>query len=165
MVDAVKDRGPSGPGSVVFRQNLEYPKAPGQITYYPPEPSDVLKKQVRSDRSGGIAIYVMGLIITMMGFFAAMQFSDAVEVYAILIPLLLILGLVFALMFLKMNNVTLAKLSRTMPMILAVCLILMYIFSIFSAIMDLNQLGENPPENQVSDAFENLFMSDRKSVV
>ncbi|MBA3045042.1 MAG: hypothetical protein KKH41_05625 [Candidatus Thermoplasmatota archaeon] len=159
MPEVVRDKGPEGQGSIVFRQNLEYPRAPGHITYYPPEPSDDMKKQMKRDRGGGLAVYIIGFVIVLLGFIIAMEFSDAIEVYSLLIPVVLILGLVSAIMFLYTNNVALAKLSRAMPMILMICLLLMYIFSIITTVMELTQLGENATEAAVSDAFDDLLNS------
>jgi uncharacterized membrane protein len=157
MARVVKDRGASGQGSIMFRQNMDYPRVPGQITYYPPEPSDELRSQVRKDKAGGIILYIVGFALVIIGYISAMNFSTDIEVYAMLIPVLLLLGLVFAILFLFMDNVALAKLSRTMPAILMVCLFLMYITSLISAIMDLSQLGEGVSESAITEAFDNII--------
>ena len=159
MSKAVSDRGAVGQGSIMFRQDLEYPRTPGQITYYPPEPSETLRNQVKKDRGGGLALYIIGFVIVIIGYISAREFSEGIEIYSVLIPLILILGLVMAFMYLYLNNVALAKLSRAMPMILMVCLLIMYITSILMAIMDLSNLGEEVSENAVTEAFENLMSS------
>lgn len=159
MARVIKDRGASGQGSIMFRQNMDYPRVPGQITYYPPEPSDELRNQVRKDKAGGLILYIIGFALVIIGYLGAMSFSGDIEVYAVLIPILLLLGLVFAILFLFMDNVTLAKLSRTMPAILMFCLVLIYITSIVHSVNDLIQLGENSSENEMSNAFDNLFSS------
>jgi uncharacterized membrane protein len=159
MARVVKDRGASGQGSIIFRQNMDYPKVPGQITYYPPEPSDELRNQVKKDKAGGLILYIVGFALVIIGYIGTKNFSTNIEGYAVLIPVLLLLGLVFAILFLFMDNVTLAKLSRAMPVILMFCLVLLYITSIVSSINDLSQLGENSSENEFTDAFNNLSTS------
>ena len=159
MVEAIKNRGPGGQGSILFRQNLEYPRKPGQITYYPPEPSDDMRKQVRRDRGGGLATYIIGFTVIILGYLIAMDFSNAVEVYVILIPLLSILGLIFAIMYVFTNNDNMAKLSRTMPAILMVCLVLFYIISIISGITELSRIDNNVSDNAFPQTIDNLFMS------
>jgi len=156
MTSNPSERGASGHGSIVFRQNLEYPREPEKITYYPPEPSEELKKQVARDKAGGIGLYFIGFAIALIAFGVALGYSNQMELYATLIPFLLIFGLVFAILFLIMKNVTLAKLSRTMPLILLVALLLLYIFSILTSVMDLTGM-EN--ENDISNGFENLISS------
>ena len=158
----VKDRGASGHGSIVFRQDLSYPREPEQITYYPPEPSEELRKQVAKDKAGGIGLYFIGFAIGIIAFMVALGYSTQMEIYATLIPFLLILGLVFALLYLILNNVTLAKLSRAMPLILLVALLLLYIFSILSGVLDLANL--QAPDDNASQAEHDAFqdnMSDR----
>jgi len=157
MTAPIKNRGPAGQGGIVFRQNLEYPREPGRITYYPPEPSDEIRMQVRKEKAGGIIVYIIGFAILIIGYIGAMNFSDSIEVYATLIPTLMLLGVVFAVMFLYFNNVTLANLSRAMPLILMICLVLMYIMSIIDAITDLGNLGDEPSEAEIEDVMENLF--------
>jgi hypothetical protein len=159
MAEPVTGRGPGGQGSIVFRQNLEYPREPGQITYYPPEPSEGLKSQVRKDRAGGIALYIIGFALVIIGYIAATTVENIVSVYAALIIVLLVLGTIFAVLFLYMNNLVYAKLANALPMILMFCLSLLYIVSILFAVMDLSRLGEGSNENDVERAFEGLFRS------
>nr|QOV09145.1 hypothetical protein HULAa36F11_00028 [uncultured Thermoplasmata archaeon] len=156
MAKVVRDRGANGQGSIKFRQNLEYPRTPGQITYYPPEPSDELRQQVRKERAGGMMVYIIGVAVAFMGYFVASFFSDQLEIYAMLIPLLLILGLVFAVMFLYVGNNLYAKLSRTMPIILMICLLLLYIAALLTSVMD---LVNSANENNIDGLFENLVES------
>ena len=158
MTGDVKDRGASGhDDNILFRQNFDYPKVPGQIAYYPPEPSEELQKQVKKDKAGGLALYIIGFAIAIIGLLGAMDFSDAITIYATLIPLLLILGLVFAILYLVMDNVALAQIARTLPAILMGCLVLLYILSIFMAIMDLGSLMDGANQNNISSAFDNIF--------
>ncbi len=157
MATAVRNRGAEGDGSITFRQNLEYPREPGKITYYPPEPSDDLKRQVRKEKAGGLILYIIGFAVLFIGYIGAMNFSDSIEVYAILIPILMLLGLIFAIMFLYFNNINLAKLSRAMPMILMICLVLLYIMSIVNSIMDLSSLGEDASDSEMDAAVEDVF--------
>ena len=158
MARVVKDRGASGhDDNILFRQNLDYPKEPGQITYYPPEPSEELQKQVRKDKAGGLALYIIGFAVAIIGLFGAMEFSQAITIYATLIPLLLILGLIFAIMYLVLDNVALALIARALPLILMICLVLLYILSIFMAVMDMSSLIDGGNQNNISAAFENIF--------
>ena len=157
MARVVRDRGASGHDSIQFRQDLDYPRVPGAISYYPPEPSDELRKQVMKDKGGGLALYIIGVTIALIGLIAAMDFSQDIEIYATLIPLLLILGLVFAILYLVLDNVALATLARALPAILLVCLVLLYISSIFTAIFDLGSLIDGGNQNNISDGFENIF--------
>lgn len=159
MARVVKDRGASGHDSILFRQDIDYPRVPGAITYYPPEPSEELEKQVKKDKAGGLALYVIGFATAIIGLLGAMEFSQAVTIYATLIPFLLVLGLVFAILYLIMNNVALAKLARTLPAILMICLVLLYILSIFSAVMDLATVVDGGNQNTISDGFNNIFSS------
>lgn len=156
MARVVKDRGASGQGSIVFRQNMDYPRVPGQITYYPPEPSDELRNQVRKDKAGGLIVYIIGFAIVLMGYLGAI---NVFEIYAVLIPVLLLLGLVFAMLYLFMDNITLAKLSRTMPLVLMVCLVMLYIMVILSSIMASipSEGSEIPSENDITDNFEPML--------
>ena len=157
MARVVRDRGASGHDSILFRQDLDYPKVPGAISYYPPEPSEELQKQVRKDKAGGIALYFIGFATAIMGLLAAMEFSQTIEIYATLIPFILVLGLVFAILYLVMDNVVLAKLARALPAILMLCLVLLYILSIFIAVMDLTTLVDGGNQNSISSGFENIF--------
>jgi len=159
MARVIKDRGASGHGSIMFRQDLDYPRVPGQISYYPPEPSEELQKQVRMDKAGGLVLYIIGFATAIIGLLGAMEFSQAVMIYATLIPFILVLGLVFAILYLIMDNVVLAQLSRTLPAILMLCLVLLYILSIFMAVMDLGNLMDGGNQNSISGAFENIFTS------
>ncbi len=157
MTRDIIDRGAGGENSILFRQNLEYPREPGQISYYPPEPSEELKNQVRKDKAGGIVLYIIGFAAAIIGLLGAMEFSQAVTIYATLIPFLLVLGLLFAILFLMMDNVVLAQLARALPAILMVCLVLLYILSIFMAVLDLGTMIDGGNENNISDAFEDIF--------
>lgn len=157
MARVIKDRGASGHDSILFRQDLDYPRVPGALSYYPPEPSEELQKQVRMDKAGGLVLYVIGFAVAIIGLLGAMEFSRTIEIYATLIPLLLSLGLVFAILYLVMNNVVLAKLARVLPAILMLCLVLLYILSIFMAVMDLTSLVGGGNQNNISSGFENIF--------
>ena len=157
MARVIRDRGASGHDSVIFRQDLDYPRVPGAISYYPPEPSKELQKQVRKDKGGGLALYIIGFAVAMIGLIAAMEFSQDIEIYAILIPLLLILGLIFAILYLVLDNVALATLARALPAILMLCLVLLYIASIFTAIIDLVDVVDSGDQNNISNGFENIF--------
>lgn len=158
MARVIKDRGASGhEDSILFRQNLDYPKEPGQISYYPPEPSEELQKQVRMDKAGGITLYIIGFAAAIIGLLGAMEFSQTIVIYATLIPFLLVLGLVFAILYLVMDNVVLAQLARALPAILIVCLVLLYILSILMAVMDLGNLLEGGNQNTISTAFDDIF--------
>jgi len=79
MAKVVRDRGANGHGSIKFRQNLEYPRTPGEITYYPPEPSDELRQQVKKERAGGMIVYIIGVAMAFMGYFVASFFSDQLD--------------------------------------------------------------------------------------
>ena len=152
MANVVRDRGVNGHGAIKFRQNLNYPRTPGEITYYPPEPSDEMRMQVQKERAGGLITYILGFAIVLIGYLGESYFSDRIELYATLIPFLLVLGLVFAILFLWLNSNVYAKLSRTMPMILLVCLILLYISSILFSIVDIgNTINENNYDNLIND--------------
>lgn len=157
MAGAVSGRGAGGQGSIVFRQNLDYPREPGQITYYPPEPTEELKRQVRKDRAGGIALYVVGLALTIIGYIAAINMSESFSAYGGLMVLLIILGVIFAAMFLFMNNAVYAKLASLMPLILMICLVLLYIMSILLSVTDMMKLADNASQNDIDAAFENLM--------
>lgn len=141
----------------MFKQDLAYPRVPNQITYYPPEPSDQLKKQVFRDKAGGIVLYVIGFATALMAFIAALNFSRDLEIYAMLIPFLLVLGLIFAIMFLILNNVTLAKLSRTLPIILLIALVMLYITSIISTVSNLGNIIDTGDINEVDTALDTIF--------
>lgn len=82
-------------------------------------------------------MYTLGFVIGLIGLMAAINHSTDLEIYYLLIPFLLVLGLVFAALYLILKNVTLAKLSRTLPRILLVALILLYVFSVFQSANDL----------------------------
>ncbi len=157
MVRVIKDRGASGHDSILFRQDLDYPRVPGAISYYPPAPSEELQKQVRKDKAGGLSLYIIGFATAIIGLLGAMEFSQTITIYATLIPFLLVLGLVFAILYLVLDNVVLAKLSRMLPAILMLCLVLLYILSIFMAVMDLTNIVEGGNQNNISDGFENIF--------
>jgi hypothetical protein len=148
MDESARNRGASGHGSIMFRQDLTYPRVPNQITYYPPEPSEELKKQVLKDKAGGIALYIIGFALGLIGLIAALNYSSDIEVYAWLIPLLLIFGLIFAVLFLVLDNVVLAKLSRSLPVILLIALILLYAMSIMTDIFDVISYAETAPDAQ-----------------
>lgn len=152
MADIVRDRGASGHGSILFRQDLAYPRIPNQITYYPPEPSEALKKQVARDKAGGLSLYIIGFSVALIGFMVALNYSTTIEIYSTLIPFLLILGLVFAILFLILNNVILAKLSRTLPTILLVALILLYVYSIITTLT-----GLSGDQSDIEAVTENIF--------
>ncbi|MCK4757616.1 MAG: hypothetical protein KAS67_04115 [Thermoplasmata archaeon] len=153
MCAAKREMGASGHDSIVFRQRMDYPSRPGQISYYPPEPSPELKKQAKKDRIAGIIFYVIGFMVAMLGLVMALSAGDNMEIYELLIPALLVIGLIAAIFYLSTNNVALAKLSRTLPMILMVALILLYIFSIISQIMDFSSIDD---EDMMEQAFEDL---------
>lgn len=166
MAKVIRDRGASGHGSIMFRQDLAYPRVPEQITFYPPEPSEELQKQVARDKAGGIGLYIIGFFTALLGFMAALNYSSNMEIYSTLIPFLLILGLVFAILYLILNNVMLAKLSRVLPLILLVALLLIYILSILLGVIDFQGIQEPPEgasdieiqafEQEMEAAFENL---------
>jgi hypothetical protein len=157
MDNSARDRGASGQGSIMFRQDLAYPRVPNQITYYPPEPSEELKRQVFRDKAGGIAVYIIGFAIALIGFITALSYSNDVEIYALLIPLLLIFGLVFAILYLVLDSVALAKLSRALPGVLLIALILLYILSILNTVSDLGSLIDGGDQNAIDNAIEDLF--------
>lgn len=157
MARIVKDRGAGGHDSILFRQDLDYPRVPGAISYYPPEPSYELQKQVKKDKAGGLALYIIGFATAIIGLLGAMEFSQTIVIYATLIPFLLVLGLVFAILYLVLDNVALAKLARLLPAILMLCLVLLYILSIFMAVMNLSDLVDSGNQNNISDSFENIF--------
>ncbi|KYK27265.1 MAG: hypothetical protein AYK23_02465 [Candidatus Proteinoplasmatales archaeon SG8-5] len=157
MRDDGRDRGASGHGSIMFRQDLAYPREPNLITYYPPEPSEELKKQVMKDKAGGITLYIIGFAVALIAFIMALNFSRDIEIYAMLIPFLLVLGLVFAILYLMLDNVTLATLSRTLPIILLIALILLYIVSILSTVSDLGNIIDGGDQNAIDNALEDIF--------
>ncbi len=149
-----KEMRASGEDSIVFRQRMDYPSRPGQITYYPPEPSPDLKKQVDRDKAGGIIFYFLGVVLALMGLGMALDRSGDMEIYASLIPISLIIGLIAAFFYLYTNNVALAKLSRSLPAILMVALTLLYITGIILGMMDLSNIQN---ENDIPDAIDALF--------
>ncbi len=132
-----KNMEPGGRNSILFKQRLDYPSKPGQITYYPPEASYDLKNQVKKDKTTGIIFYVIGFIVSMMGLAAALESIDDLQLYSILIPVCLIIGLIAAFFYLYSDNVALAKLSRTLPIILMVALLLLYIGGLVSGALDI----------------------------
>lgn len=157
MAKVVRDRGSNGHGAIKFRQNLEYPRVPGEITYYPPEPSDELKAQVTKERAGGLIAYIIGFAIVLMGYIGANHFSDSLEVYSTLAPILIILGLVFACLFLYLNSTVWAKLARAMPLILMICMVLLYIASIITALTGMTDIDENNIEDMLDDLILSLL--------
>lgn len=148
MARVVRNRGASGEDSIKFRQNLDYPREPGAITYYPPEPSEELQKQVRKDKGGGIALYIIGFIIAIIGYTVLTENYPAIDRYNVLIPIFLALGLLAAILYLALNNDALAKLSRALPKLLMVALTLLLIISIVQQITDLQFIQ---PPNEPSD--------------
>ena len=157
MAKVIRDRGASGHGSIMFRQDLAYPRVPEQITFYPPEPSEELQKQVARDKAGGIGLYIIGFFTALLGFMAALNYSSSMEIYSTLIPFLLILGLVFAILYLILNNVTLAKLSRILPLILLIALMILYVVSIVNSVVSLGDIMDSEDEDAMSDAFDSIF--------
>ena len=154
MVAKKKVMRASGEESIIFKQKMDYPSKPGQITYYPPEATPELKKQVNRDKAGGIIFYFLGVMLAFAGLGMALASSRDMDIYATLIPLCLIIGLIAAFFYLYTNNVALAKLSRTLPLILMVALVLLYIVGIIRGIMT---LGEIQNENDIPNAIENLL--------
>ncbi len=148
MARVIRDRGASGEDGIKFRQDLDYPRVPGAITYYPPEPSDDLQKQVRKDKGGGIALYIIGFIIAIIGYMVLTENYPAIDRYNVLIPIFLALGMLAAILYLALNNVALAKLSRALPKLLMVALTLLLIISIVQQITDLQFIE---PPNEPSD--------------
>ncbi len=156
MTSEKLDRGASGYGSIVFRQRLDQPTGANQITYYPPEPSPALKKQVSRDKIGGITVYIIGFVVAFIGFIIAFNDNSVIQIYELLIPLLLIIGLIAAIMYLVMNNVALAKLSRTLPLILIICMVMLYIYSILNSITGLADIDDI---DDMGNAIDNVFSS------
>lgn len=151
MARVIRDRGASGEDGIKFRQDLDYPREPGAITYYPPEPSEELQKQVRKDKGGGIALYIIGFIIAIIGYMVLTENYPAIDRYNVLIPIFLALGLLAAILYLALNNVALAKLSRALPKLLMVALTLLLIISIVQQITDLQFIQQpNEPSDNAS---------------
>ena len=171
MVAKKKVMRASGDDSIIFKQKMDYPSKPGQITYYPPEATPELKKQVKKDKTGGIIFYFLGVMLALAGLVMALDQSGDMEIYATLIPVCLLIGLIAAFFYLYTNNVALAKLSRTLPLILMVALVLLYIAGIITAIMgfvaapyhigDPPVLPDNPTPEQTTEFRDQMDQYDQ----
>ncbi len=157
MARVIRDRGASGHDSILFRQDLDYPRVPGAISYYPPEPSKELQKQVRKDKVAGFLFYSIGFILTFIGMIIALEDSSDLQIYEYLIPLILIVGMISAIAFLIINNVALASLSRSLPLILMIILTIFYITTIIRAVMNIIEYSDTGDITSILSAVDRFI--------
>jgi hypothetical protein len=98
---------------------------PGQITYYPSQPTPDFEKRLRRDKIVGTVVVIMGFALITLGF--AMAFG-LLGLFLLPVMLAAIFAIVFTFMFISLENPALIKTAKALPVIGYITLILLWIF-------------------------------------